>query len=79
MTLHKGTCPEPPPTVEHRGREGREIVYNGVAAVLREEANKLERIIRGRTLGSDVCLDPQEARELVELLRTQAAKLNCQA
>lgn len=70
---------KPPPTVEYRGRQGRAIVRDEVAAALREEANKLERIIKGRTVHGDVCLSPEEAKDLVDQLRTCAAKLNCQS
>jgi hypothetical protein len=68
-----------PPTVEYHGVQGRRQRDDRVAAALREEANKLDRIIKGRTLGGDVCLDKDEARELADRLRTLAAELNCRS
>jgi hypothetical protein len=70
---------EAPPTVEYRGAQGREMRDDSVASALREEANKLDLIIKGRTIGGDVCLDPDEARGLSNKLRTLAAQLNCRS
>jgi hypothetical protein len=70
---------EAPPTVEYHGAQGRKLREDSVAATLREEANKLDLAIKARTIGGDVCLDPQEARDLANLLRELAAKLNCRS
>lgn len=40
-----------------------------------EEAAKLHRIIRGRTLGRDVCLDQEEARDLLDKLDSWATRV----
>lgn len=42
---------------------------------LREQARELEKAIRGRTIGGDVCLEPGEVRALVTLLKGTADEL----
>jgi len=78
-TYEMPAAPPPPPTVEYQGAMRWEMRDDSVASALREEANKLDLIIKGRTIGGDVCLDPDEARGLANKLRTLAAQLNCRS
>jgi len=65
---------DPPPTTEER-----RVTKTQLQAELRneilEELAVLRRIIKGRTLGADVCLDKHEAESLADRLQSWAGRV----
>lgn len=67
----------PPPTTEYHGKAPNQSdLLRVVRAELLEEANKLERILKGRTINGDVCLDVPETKELIAKLRQLAGRVS---
>lgn len=65
---------EPPPTTENR-RVTKTTLQAELRKEILEEAAKLHRVIKGRTLGADVCLDKDEATELLRRLESWAGRV----
>jgi hypothetical protein len=66
----------PPPTTEYHGKvPRRSVVLEAMRKEILEEARKLHSVIKGRTLGGDVCLDKEEATELLRRLESWAGRV----
>lgn len=64
----------PPPTTEERGVT-KTALQQALRDEMLEEAAKLYRIIRGRTIGGDVCFAREEADDLLRKLESWAGRV----